>query len=268
MKLPLSWLKEYTNIDGISLKEYAAALTMSGSKVEGIENLGAEIDNVVTGEILSVEKHPDSDHLMICQLNVGQEEPVQIVTGAPNITPETIGRICPVALHKSSLPGGVKITKGKLRGVTSNGMMCSYQELGIDHGCVPYACENGILLLPEGTPIGADIREVLGLNEDVVEFEITSNRPDCLSIIGLARETAATFNRPFSVHDPVVKGCGDDIKNYISVEVKEPALCPRYTAKLVKNIKIEPSPAWMRERLHARGFVRLIILLISPTMLC
>ena len=251
MKLPLSWLKEYTNIDGISLKEYAAALTMSGSKVEGIENLGAEIDNVVTGEILSVEKHPD--HLMICQLNVGQEEPVQIVTGAPNITPETIGRICPVALHKSSLPGGVKITKGKLRGVTSNGMMCSYQELGIDHGCVPYACENGILLLPEGTPIGADIREVLGLNEDVVEFEITSNRPDCLSIIGLARETAATFNRPFSVHDPVVKGCGDDIKNYISVEVKEPALCPRYTAKLVKNIKIEPSPAWMRERLHAAG---------------
>ena len=251
MKLPLSWLKEYTNIDGISLKEYAAALTMSGSKVEGIENLGAEIDNVVTGEILSVEKH--SDHLMICQLNVGQEEPVQIVTGAPNITPETIGRICPVALHKSSLPGGVKITKGKLRGVTSNGMMCSYQELGIDHGCVPYACENGILLLPEGTPIGADIREVLGLNEDVVEFEITSNRPDCLSIIGLARETAATFNRPFSVHDPVVKGCGDDIKNYISVEVKEPALCPRYTAKLVKNIKIEPSPAWMRERLHAAG---------------
>lgn len=118
---------------------------------------------------------------------------------------------------------------------------------------MPYACENGILLLPEGTPIGADIREVLGLNEDVVEFEITSNRPDCLSIIGLARETAATFNRPFSVHDPVVKGCGDDIKNYISAEVKEPALCPRYTAKLVKNIKIEPSPAWMRERLHAAG---------------
>ena len=117
MKLPLSWLKDYTNIDGISLKEYAAALTMSGSKVEGIENLGAEIDNVVTGEILSVEKHPDSDHLVICQLNVGQEEPVQIVTGAPNITPETVGCICPVALHKSTLPGGVKITKGKLRGV-------------------------------------------------------------------------------------------------------------------------------------------------------
>ncbi|MDY2969437.1 MAG: phenylalanine--tRNA ligase subunit beta [Butyricicoccus pullicaecorum] len=253
MKLPLSWLKDYTNIDGISLKEYAAALTMSGSKVEGIENLGAEIDNVVTGEILSVEKHPDSDHLVICQLNVGQEEPVQIVTGAPNITPETVGCICPVALHKSTLPGGVKITKGKLRGVESNGMMCSFQELGIDHGCVPYACENGILLLPEGTPVGADIKDVLGLNEDVVEFEITSNRPDCLSMIGLARETAATFDRPFAVHEPVVKGCGDDIKNYISVEVKEPELCPRYTAKVVKNIKIEPSPAWLRERLNAAG---------------
>nr|WP_300127060.1 phenylalanine--tRNA ligase subunit beta [uncultured Butyricicoccus sp.] len=253
MKLPLSWLKDYTDIDGISLKEYAAALTMSGSKVEGIENLGAEIDNVVTGEILSVEKHPDSDHLVICQLNVGQQEPVQIVTGAPNITPDSVGQICPVALHKSTLPGGVKITKGKLRGVASNGMMCSFQELGIDHGCVPYACDNGILILPKGTPVGAKIQDVLGLNEDVVEFEITSNRPDCLSIIGLARETAATFDRPFSIKEPQVKGCGEDIKNYVSVEVKEPELCPRYTAKIVKNIKIEPSPAWMRERLYAAG---------------
>ena len=253
MKLPLSWLKDYTDIDGISLKEYAAALTMSGSKVEGIENLGAEIDNVVTGEILSVEKHPDSDHLVICQLHVGQQEPVQIVTGAPNITPDSVGQICPVALHKSTLPGGVKITKGKLRGVASNGMMCSFQELGIDHGCVPYACDNGILILPEGTPVGAKIQDVLGLNEDVVEFEITSNRPDCLSIIGLARETAATFDRPFAIKEPQVKGCGEDIKNYVSVEVKEPELCPRYTAKIVKNIKIEPSPAWMRERLYAAG---------------
>lgn len=253
MKLPLSWLKDYTEIDGISTREYAAAMTMSGSKVEGVEYLGAEIENVVTGEILSVEKHPDSDHLMICQLNVGGAEPVQIVTGAPNITEETVGCICPVALHKSTLPGGVKITKGKLRGVPSNGMMCSFQELGIDHGCVPYACENGILLLPEGTPVGADIKTVLGLDEHVVEFEITSNRPDCLSVIGLARETAATFARPFSVHTPVVHGSGDDIKNYVAVEVKEPDLCPRYTAKIVKNIQIEPSPAWLRERLHAAG---------------
>ncbi len=251
MKLPLSWLKDYTSIDGISCKEYAAALTMSGSKVEGIENLGAEIDRVVTAEILAVEKHPDSDHLMICQLNVGQEDPVQIVTGAPNITEETIGRVCPVALHKSTLPGGVKITKGKLRGVASNGMMCSFQELGLDLGCVPYACENGILLLPEGTPVGVPVQDVLGLNEDVVEFEITSNRPDCLSVIGLARETAATFNRPFAIKEPIVKGCGDDINKYIAVEIQEPELCSRYSAKVVKNIKIEPSPAWLRERLHA-----------------
>ncbi len=253
MKLPLSWLKDYTSIDGISCKEYAAALTMSGSKVEGIENLGAELDRVVTAEILSVEKHPDSDHLMICQLNIGEAEPVQIVTGAPNITEETVGRICPAALHKSTLPGGVKITKGKLRGVASNGMMCSFQELGLDLGCVPYACENGILLLPEGTPVGVPVQDVLGLNEDVAEFEITSNRPDCLSVIGLARETAATFNRPFSVKEPVVKGCGDDIANYITVAIEEPTLCSRYSAKVVKNIKIEPSPAWLRERLHAAG---------------
>ena len=253
MKLPLSWLKDYTSIDGISFKEYAAALTMSGSKVEGIENLSAEIDRVVTAEILSVEKHPDSDHLMICQLNVGQDEPVQIVTGAPNITEETVGRVCPAALHKSTLPGGVKITKGKLRGVASNGMMCSFQELGLDLGCVPYACENGILLLPEGTPIGVPVQDVLGLNEDIVEFEITSNRPDCLSVIGLARETAATFHRPFTIKQPVVAGCGDDISKYITVEIQEPELCSRYSAKVVKNIKIEPSPAWLRERLHAAG---------------
>ena len=253
MKLPLSWLKDYTDIEGISNKEYDARLTMSGSKVECVEYLGEEINNVVTGEILSVEKHPDSDHLVICQLNVGKEEPVQIVTGAPNVTESSIGEICPVCLHKSTLPNGVKITKGKLRGVVSNGMMCSFQELGLDHGCVPYACDNGILFLPKGTPIGVDIKTVLGLDEYVAEFEITSNRPDCLSVIGLARETAATFNRPFNVKTPVVKGCGENINDYVSVRVDEPELCPRYTARIVKNIKIEPSPAWLRERLFAAG---------------
>ena len=253
MKLPLSWLKDYTDIEGISNKEYDARLTMSGSKVECVEYLGEEISNVVTGEILSVEKHPDSDHLVICQLNVGKDEPIQIVTGAPNVTESSIGEICPVCLHKSTLPGGVKITKGKLRGVVSNGMMCSFQELGLDHGCVPYACENGILFLPKGTPVGVDIKTVLGLDEYVAEFEITSNRPDCLSVIGLARETAATFNRPFNVKTPVVNGCGENINDYVSVRVDEPELCPRYTARIVKNIKIEPSPAWLRERLFAAG---------------
>ena len=253
MKLPLSWLSDYTDISGVTPKEYDARLTMSGSKVEEVYYLGAEIENVVTGKVLSVVDHPDSDHLKICQLDVGKEEPVQIVTGAPNVTPESVGEICPVALHKSTLPGGVKITKGKLRGVASNGMMCSFQELGLTHGCVPYACENGILFLPEGTPVGEDIRKVLGLDDYVADFEITSNRPDCLSVIGLARETAATFDRPFHVNTPVVKGVGDDINKYMSVEVKDPDLCPRYTARLVRNIKIEPSPAWMRERLHASG---------------
>ena len=253
MKLPLSWLKDYTNIDGVSPKEYDAKMTMSGSKVECVDYLGEEINNVVTGKILSVEKHPDSDHLVICQIDAGKEEPIQIVTGAPNVTEASVGEICPVCLHKSTLPGGVKITKGKLRGVVSNGMMCSFQELGLDHGCVPYACDNGILFLPKDTPVGVDIKGVLGLDEYVADFEITSNRPDCLSVIGLARETAATFERPFAVKDPVVKGCGGDIKDYVSVRVDEPELCPRYTAKIVKNIKIEPSPAWMRERLHAAG---------------
>ncbi|MBS7223746.1 MAG: phenylalanine--tRNA ligase subunit beta [Clostridiaceae bacterium] len=253
MKLPLSWLKDYTNIDGVTPKEFDAKMTMSGSKVESVDYLGAEISNVVTGKILSVEKHPDSDHLMICQIDVGADEPVQIVTGAPNVTETSVGEICPVCLHNSTLPGGVKITKGKLRGVVSNGMMCSFQELGLDHGCVPYACDNGILFLPEGTPVGADIKGILGLDEYVADFEITSNRPDCLSMIGLAREAAATFQRPFAVKEPAVKGCGGDIADYVSVQVDEPELCPRYTAKIVKNIKIEPSPAWMRDRLFAAG---------------
>ena len=253
MKLPLSWLSDYTDISGVTPKEYDARLTMSGSKVEEVYYLGAEIENVVTGKVLSVVDHPDSDHLKICQIDVGQGEPIQIVTGAPNVTPDSVGEICPVALHKSTLPGGVKITKGKLRGEVSNGMMCSFQELGLTHGCVPYACENGILFLPEGTPVGEDIKKVLGLDDYVADFEITSNRADCFSVIGLARETAATFDRPFTVKEPVVKGCGGDINEHMSVEVVDTDLCPRYTARLVKNIKIEPSPAWMRERLHACG---------------
>ncbi len=253
MKLPLSWLSDYTDISGVTPKEYDARLTMSGSKVEEVYYLGAEIENVVTGKVLSVVDHPDSDHLKICQIDAGQGEPIQIVTGAPNVTPDSVGEICPVALHKSTLPGGVKITKGKLRGVASNGMMCSFQELGLTHGCVPYACENGILFLPEGTPVGEDIKKVLGLDDYVADFEITSNRADCFSVIGLARETAATFDRPFTVKEPVVKGCGGDINEHMSVEVVDTDLCPRYTARLVKNIKIEPSPAWMRERLHACG---------------
>lgn len=250
MKLPMSWLSEFVDMSGITMKEYAAKMTMSGSKVEEIDYLGEEIKNVVTGKILSNVPHPDSDHLVICQVDVGKEEPIQIVTGAPNAH---VGSIVPVALHKSFLPGGVKITKGKLRGVPSNGMMCSHEELGLTLNEIPYGDPDGLLLMPEGTPVGEDIRKVIGLDENVTDFEITSNRPDCLSIIGLARETAATFQRELKLHEPVVKGCGGDINADLSVQVDAPDLCPRYTARLVKNIKIEPSPAWMRERLHAAG---------------
>ncbi|HBI64402.1 MAG TPA: phenylalanine--tRNA ligase subunit beta [Clostridiales bacterium] len=250
MKLPMSWLSEFVDMSGVTNKEYADKMTMSGSKVEEVIYLGEEFKNVVTGRILSNEPHPDSDHLVICQVDVGKEEPIQIVTGAPNAH---VGSIVPVALHKSNLPGGVKITKGKLRGVPSNGMMCSHEELGLTLNEIPYGDPDGLLLMPEDTPVGVDIRTVIGLDEYVTDFEITSNRPDCMSIIGLARETAATFNRPLQLHEPVVKGCGGDIREDLSVQVDVPELCPRYTARLVKNIKIEPSPAWMRERLHAAG---------------
>ena len=250
MKLPMSWLSEFVDMDGISNQEYDAKMTMSGSKVEEVVYLGREFKNVVTGKILSNVPHPDSDHLVICQVDVGKEEPIQIVTGAPNAI---VGSVVPVALHKSTLPGGVKITKGKLRGVPSNGMMCSFEELGLTLNDTPYGDPEGLLLMPEGTPVGVDIRTVVGLDEYVAEFEITSNRPDCMSVIGLARETAATFDRELKLHTPVIKGCGGDINEHLSITNEAPDLCPRYTARLVKNIKIEPSPAWMRERLHAAG---------------
>ncbi len=352
MKLPLSWLSDYTSIEGVTPREYDAAMTMSGSKVEEVVPLGAEIENVVAGRICEMARHPNSDHMWVCQIDVGGET-IQICTGAWNIH---AGDLVPVAKHKSTLPGGVKITKGKLRGEASNGMLCSLRELALDQHNAPYAVikaaailndyhcikgerpslpeeltpgykifgkvlaakvlavkttgysqyelavdlgkggetvstgcmnihegdfvavdtgrgevctladlharqeefpnciEDGIFVLDEeGAAPGDDIRKVLGLDGLVAEFEITSNRPDCLSVIGLARETAATFARPLHIPDPQVKGCGGDIREHLSVEVREPELCPRYTAKLVKNIRIEPSPAWMRQRLHAAG---------------
>lgn len=172
MKLPMSWLAEFVDMTGISNKEYADKMTMSGSKVEEVVYLGDEIKNVVTGKILSNVPHPDSDHLVICQVDVGKDEPIQIVTGAPNAE---VGRVVPVALHKSYLPGGVKITKGKLRGVPSNGMMCSHEELGLTLNEIPYGNPDGLLLMPEGTPVGVDIKTLVGLDEYVTDFEITSN---------------------------------------------------------------------------------------------
>lgn len=250
MDLSMRWLKDYVDIGEVSMRDFSEAMSMSGSKVEGWKTEFDEVKNVVVGKILSVEKHPDSDHLVICQLDVGQEEPVQIVTGASNVH---AGDIVPVALHKSELPNGVKITRGKLRGVMSNGMLCSLGELGLTKGDFPYAIEDGIFLIEEECQIGQDIASALGCNDTTVEFEITPNRPDCLSVIGLAREAAATFHKPLNLHQPEVKGCGGDIHDYLSVEVQNRELCQRYVARVVKNVKIGPSPRWMRERLRASG---------------
>lgn len=249
MKLSLKWLKDYVDID-VSPKEYSDALTMSGSKVEGYEILGEEIANVVAGKVISIEKHPDADKLFVCQVDIGSKEPVQIVTGANNVN---AGDLVSVAKDGSALVGGKKITAGKLRGVVSNGMLCSLSELGLTKNDFPYAVEDGIFIMQEDCSLGQDIKEVLGLDDTVVEFEITSNRPDCLSVIGLARETAAAFNVPLNVKTPVVKEDGGNISDFINATVSEPKLCPRYSARVIKNVKIEPSPKWLRERLRASG---------------
>ena len=357
MNLSRKWINEF--VDGVSVsdiddREFSEAMTLSGSKVETYEDTGAEISNVVVGKIVSMEKHPDSDHMWICLIDVGQSEPVQIVTGAWNIH---VGDAIPVALHNSTLPGGKKISKGKLRGVMSNGMLCSLKELGLDERDFPYGvitaaallndyhpldkdkpsipsdiaagdkvfgpviaaevisvenagvnlwkcelnigsgnvsattqCQNihagdmvayntksecictlddlhaqqaefphcipdGIFVMHEdGVQPGDDIKPIIGADDHVIEFEITPNRPDCLSIIGLAREAAATFGKELKTHTPVVKGGAEgSLTELLSVETPAADLCPRYTARMVRNVKIEPSPKWMRERLRAMG---------------
>ena len=351
MLLSRKWLDEFVHVDAND-KDFAEAMTLSGSKVETTEDRGAEISNIVVGTILTMERHPDSDHMWICQLDVGQSAPIQIVTGAWNIHP---GDMVPVALDHSTLPGGKKIEKGKLRGVESNGMMCGLYELGLDERDFPYAaivpaailndyhtldkdkpsipadiqpgdkvfgpvvcakilecasqpdytfhtcldlggstavpdtiCPNlhegdlvayntktdsictledlhaeqkefphciadGIFVLNEDVKPGDDMAVVIGADDHVVEFEITPNRPDCLSVIGLAREASATFGRPLKLHTPEVKGCGGSIAELVDIDIEDGDLCPRYTARMVKNVKIQPSPAWMRERLRNSG---------------
>ena len=353
MNLSRKWLNEFVTVDAGD-RDFAEAMTLSGSKVEITEDLGAEISNVVVGKLLSMERHPDSDHMWVCQADVGAEEPVQIVTGAWNIHP---GDVVPVALHKSTLPGGKKIEKGKLRGVVSNGMFCGLSELGLDERDFPYAAvipaallndyhpldkekpsipadiqpgdkvfgtvicgkvldvettaygiydvklnvggaevgissrcrnlhagdlvayntktesictladlhaqqaefphciEDGIFVLnEEGLTVGEDIKPVIGMDDHVVEFEITPNRPDCLSVIGLAREAAATFRQELRLHTPEVKGgAAGTLTELLHVETTAADLCPRYTARMVRNVKIAPSPKWMRERLRAMG---------------
>ena len=346
MNLSRKWLTEF--VDGVSVsdiddREFSEAMTLSGSKVETYEDIGAEISNVLVGKILSMEKHPDSDHMWICQIDIGQAEPVQIVTGAWNIH---TGDLVPAALHNSLLPGGKKITKGKLRGVLSNGMLCSLKELNLDERDFPYGVISAAALLNDYHPLDKDkpsipadikagdkvfgpviaaavtavenavanlwkctlstgdgsavvetacqnihvgdmaayntksesictlddlhaqqaefphcipdgifvlhedgIKPIIGADDHVVEFEITPNRPDCLSVIGLAREAAATFGKELKTHEPVVKGGADGVlTELLSVETPAADLCPRYTARMVRNVKIAPSPKWMRER--------------------
>lgn len=249
MNLSMRWLDEFVHVDA-PIHDYCEALTMSGSKVEGYEQEGADIQNVVVGKVLAMERHPDSDHMWICQVDVGAAEPVQIVTGAQNVR---VGDLVPAALHKAHLPGGVVISRGKLRGVESCGMLCSLKELGLTVHDFPYAIEDGIFILQEACAVGEDIRHAIGLDDTVVEFEITSNRPDCLSVIGLARETAATYRLPLHLHTPAVQGCGGDVNELLKVRVENTELCRRYMAAVVRNIKVEPSPRWLRERLRACG---------------
>ena len=353
MKLSRKWLNEFVDVREVSDHDFAEAMTISGSKVEITEVLNDSLKNVVAGRNLSMEKHPDSDHMWIGQLDVGEGDPTQIVTGAWNIH---VGDLVPVAKHKSLLPGGVKIEKGKLRGVVSNGMLCSLKELGLtaehdypdavitpaallndyhpldkekpsipadiqpghkifgsvaaarvtavegdgrtyavkldtgsgqaetsticsnlhagdlvaydtakDHICTledlhadqkefPHCIADGIWVLhEENVQPGDDMAVVIGADDHVVEFEITPNRPDCLSVIGLAREASATFGKELKLHTPEIKGCGDSIADHLDIEIEDGELCPRYTARLVKNVKIQPSPTWMRERLRNSG---------------
>ena len=353
MILSRKWLNEFVDVSDISDREFDEAMTLSGSKVETVTALDESLKNVVVGKILSMEKHPDSDHMWICQIDVGQAEPTQIVTGAWNIH---VGDLVPVAQHKSLLPNGTKIEKGKLRGVVSNGMLCSLKELSLtaehdypyavitpaallndykpldpekpsipadikagdkvfgpvvcgkvlecetqsyglyhttldiggatvspDTACsnihvgdlvayntktdsictledlhaeqkeFPHCIADGIFVLNEDVKPGDDIAVVIGADDHVVEFEITPNRPDCLSVIGLAREASSTFGRPLKLHTPEVKGCGGSIAELVDIDIEDGDLCPRYTARMVKNVKIQPSPAWMRERLRNSG---------------
>ncbi len=259
MNTSLAWIKAYVPDLDVEPQAYCDAMTLSGSKVEGYEALDADLDKIVIGQIDKIERHPDADKLVVCQINIGTGEDIQIVTGAQNVKE---GQKIPVVLDGGRVagghdgkqtPGGIKIKKGKLRGVESNGMLCSIEELGSTKDMYPEAPEDGIYIFPEDAEIGADAIEALGLRDTVVEYEITSNRVDCFSVVGIAREAAATFDKKF--YPPEIKATGnnEDVNDYIQVEIKDTDLCSRYCARVVKNIKLAPSPKWMQRRLAAHG---------------
>lgn len=259
MNTALSWIKAYVPDLEVSAQEYTDAMTLSGSKVESYQCLDKNLEKIIVGQITKIERHPDADKLIICQVDIGTET-IQIVTGAPNVKE---GDKVPVVLDGGKVAGGhdggplpeegIRIQTGKLRGIESKGMMCSIEELGSSRDMYPNAPELGIYILPQDTPVGVDAVQVLGLHDVVFEYEITSNRVDCYSVVGLAREAAATFRKKF--HPPVVKETGnqEDIHDYLTVEVENTELCPRYCARMVKNIKLAPSPEWMQRRLAASG---------------
>ncbi|MDO4804075.1 MAG: phenylalanine--tRNA ligase subunit beta [Lachnospiraceae bacterium] len=259
MNTSLSWIKRYVPDLDVTAQEYADAMTLSGTKVENFEELDKNLDKIVVGEVLSCEDHPNSDHLHVCMVNVGAGDPLQIVCGAPNVA---AGQKVPVVLEGGSVAGsrdgdksenGIKIKAGKLRGIESQGMICSIEELGSTHEMYPEAPENGIYVFPEDAEVGADAIELLGLHDSVIEYEITSNRVDCYSVIGIAREAAATFGKKFHMPEIKVTGNGEKASDYISVEVIDKDLCPRFTARVVKNVKIGPSPKWMQRCLASNG---------------
>ena len=259
MNTSLSWIKAYVPDLDVTAQEYTDAMTLSGTKVEGYEKLDADLDKIVIGQIEKIEKHPDADKLIICQVNVGTET-VQIVTGAPNVkegdkVPVVLdgGRVAGGHEPGQRVAGGIKIKKGKLRGVESCGMMCSIEELGSDRNMYPEAPEYGIYIFGDDAVVGESAIKALGLDDVVFEYEITSNRVDCFSVVGIAREAAATFGKEF--HPPVVTPTGndEDVNDYIKVRVENTDLCPRYCARVVKNIKIGPSPKWMQRRLASVG---------------
>jgi len=253
MKLNRKWLhEEFVDLSNVSDKEFVEKLTVFGQKVETYERMDAEIKNVVVGKVVSIVRHENSDHMWVCQVDVGAGEPVQIVTGAQNVKE---GDLVPAALHNSYLPGGVHITKGKLRGEVSNGMLCGLEELALSLNDFPNAILDGIWILnDEDCKIGDDINVVIGNDDTVVDFEITNNRPDCYSIIGLARESAAAFGLPMKHHEPVVNGSNaGSMYDKLDVDVQAETLCNRYSSRMVTNVKIGPSPKWLRQRLRANG---------------
>ncbi len=253
MDLPINWLKSYVDYDA-STADFIEDITMTGQKVESVRRLAGDITGVISGKVLQIEKHPDADKLVVTQIDVGNGEPLQIVTGAPNLK---VGDIVPVAMVGATVYHGnsiEKIKKGKLRGVPSNGMLCSIEELGFTRNDYPEAPEYGIYVFKDEVPLGEDVKKLLEMDDEIVEFEITNNRPDCYSIIGLARETAATYRKELKYPEIKLEEKGEgNSKDYIDVEILNPELCPRYIGRVVKNVKVEPSPLWLRHRLTAAG---------------